>query len=255
MAELGKSLDIWIVESNTVYKQVPFTVAADWVQQGRLLEDDKVRSTGKGDWYTIAETPALLSYVPRPEPQEVNDRAEALEPVEIEPGWRRRRIEEEDDEVDMIPLIDVSLVLLIFFIMGAGTSTSGGMLPPINTPHAFNGVPFKNAREIRIDIDLKKDGTGRNAQPLAPQVPVYSIYLDGKQVKNGNDPLYIEGLDSLMAELKPAFDAKKGTGKTLNIIYNADEKLEDGFIVDFLAELRKRYHREINTINIGVRGK
>ena len=40
MAEKRRFLDVWIVDSNTVYREVPFTVVADWVQQGRLLEDD-----------------------------------------------------------------------------------------------------------------------------------------------------------------------------------------------------------------------
>ncbi len=90
MAVLSKYLDIWIVESNTVYKQVPFTVATDWVQQGRLLEDDKVRPAGKGEWQTIADTPALQTYKPKPEPQAVEDVAESLEPVEIEGDWREQ---------------------------------------------------------------------------------------------------------------------------------------------------------------------
>ena len=37
MAEKRRFLDVWIVESNTVYQEVPFEVVADWLQQGRLL--------------------------------------------------------------------------------------------------------------------------------------------------------------------------------------------------------------------------
>ena len=40
-------LDVWIIESNTVYREVPFTVVADWIQQGRLLEDDMLRPGAK----------------------------------------------------------------------------------------------------------------------------------------------------------------------------------------------------------------
>ena len=46
MAEKRRFLDVWIVETNTVYKEVPFTVVSDWVQQGRLLEDDRITSPG-----------------------------------------------------------------------------------------------------------------------------------------------------------------------------------------------------------------
>ncbi len=162
--------------------------------------------------------------------------------------------EEEDDEVDMIPLIDVSFVLLFFFIMGAGTAASGGALPPIQTPHAENGAPApKLVREVRIDIDLKTDGRSRNAQPLSPQVPLYSIYLDG--AKPNKEQRELEGLDQLMAALKPYFDLKKQARGKISVIYNAHEEMEDGFIVDMLAELEKRYRNEISLISIGVREK
>ena len=50
MAEKQRFLDIWIVESNTVYKEVPFNVITDWVQQGRLLEADQAKPSGAKDW-------------------------------------------------------------------------------------------------------------------------------------------------------------------------------------------------------------
>ena len=37
MAENRRLLDIWIVETNTAYKAVPFETVANWLQQGRLL--------------------------------------------------------------------------------------------------------------------------------------------------------------------------------------------------------------------------
>ena len=45
MAQKRRFLDVWIVESNTVYQEVPFEVVTDWVQQGRLLADDQVKIT------------------------------------------------------------------------------------------------------------------------------------------------------------------------------------------------------------------
>jgi hypothetical protein len=43
MAEKRRFLDIWVVDTNTVYREVPFTVVTDWIQQGRLLVEDKGR--------------------------------------------------------------------------------------------------------------------------------------------------------------------------------------------------------------------
>ena len=40
MVEKRRFLDVWIVETNTVYQEVPFDVVTDWLQQGRLLDDE-----------------------------------------------------------------------------------------------------------------------------------------------------------------------------------------------------------------------
>src|SRR4051794_41062614 len=104
MAEKRRFLDLWIVESNTVYREVPFTVAVDWVQQGRLLEDDMLRPSGTANWLRLGDTPALAAYLPKSEPMRADDQAEAMEPVEIDFTWKRSSTDEDDDP-DMIPLI------------------------------------------------------------------------------------------------------------------------------------------------------
>jgi biopolymer transport protein ExbD len=133
MADTVKQLDLWIVETNTIYRDVPFTVVTDWIQQGRLLPDDKVRQAGGADWQLLGAAPAFAVYFPKPEPQRAEDPAEALEPVEPEFAWKTS-MSGEDEDVDMIPLIDVSLVLLVFFMMTAVVTT--GILSPIDTPPA-----------------------------------------------------------------------------------------------------------------------
>src|SRR3954471_11051881 len=110
MADKRRFLDVWIVESNTVYKEVPFNVVADWVQQGRLLENDMLKPSGTKDWFRVGGAPAFPPSPPGPEPFRADDQAEALEPVELGFAYRPRH-DEEDDDPDMIPLIDVSLVL------------------------------------------------------------------------------------------------------------------------------------------------
>src|SRR5258708_4616478 len=146
-------LDVWILEINTVYKEVPFVVVTDWVQQGRLLADDCVRLAGSKKWHAISAVPALGPYLPKIEPQRAEDRAEALEPVALGLEWRRPG-EEDDEDVDMIPLIDISLVLLIFFMMAAsvssrlmaGIATPSAPHPPAAlTPGTFwDGIPTRN---------------------------------------------------------------------------------------------------------------
>ncbi len=156
MAEKRRLLDVWIVESNTVYKEVPFTVVADWTQQGRLLEEDMLRPSGTEKWFRLAKTPALAAYLPREEPYRAEDQAEALEPVEIDFTWRRRRADE-DDDVDMIPLIDISLVLLIFFMMTTTVAVAGAA-SWINVPDTEHGTALAAPGMFWIGIDRQPDG-------------------------------------------------------------------------------------------------
>jgi biopolymer transport protein ExbD len=172
-------LDVWILEINTVYREVPFVVVTDWLQQGRLLREDCVRLSGSKKWHAIEAVPALRPYVPKVEPQRAEDRAEALEPVELGLDWRRPG-EEEDEDVDMIPLIDISLVLLIFFMMTASVET--GVLSSIATPAARYQLQTINLGTYWVGVDTKSRGgaieKGTDGRPL----PWYSLGKDSSEL-------------------------------------------------------------------------
>jgi biopolymer transport protein ExbD len=162
-AKPPKSFDVWFMEANTVYKAVPYNVVADWTQQGRLGGADMVRPSGTEEaWVAIADHEFLSDYLSRPtkakaapaplpaEPliaaEVVSEAKPAAEvPVELpdpEPGPTVSRFEE-DDEVDMIPLIDISMVLLVFFII----IQAAGALAPVDVPE------MKYAGQLREDPD------------------------------------------------------------------------------------------------------
>ncbi len=193
-------LDVWVREINMVYREVPYVVVTDWLQQGRLLAEDCVRRTGSQKWHAIAAVPALAPYVPRAEPQRPEDRAEALEPVELGLDWRRPG-EEEDDDVDMIPLIDISLVLLIFFMM---TATVGSdVISAILTPQAHHQLSQISHGTYWVGIDVKSRGggveKGENGQPL----PWFSFGKDNaEQLKPTRE--FAPVLDALAKDLQDA---------------------------------------------------
>jgi biopolymer transport protein ExbD len=188
MAAKGETFDVWILQTNSVYRGVPFTVVADWAQQGRLLEDDQVRPTGTAGWLPIADHSTLRAYLPPPAPYKVQglpeekaakdgaakveDVAKALEPIQLDIPWKRHGDSAEDDDVDMIPLIDVSLVLLIFFMMTA-TVTGAGSL--IRTPLASYGSEItSDPKMLWIGVDLRADNepffsVGQGTQPADEQ--------------------------------------------------------------------------------------
>jgi len=152
MADKRRFLDVWLVETNTVYREVPFAVVADWVQQSRLLPEDMLRPSGTAQWFRVGASPEFAPYIPRSEPYRVEDQAEALEPVETGFSWKRRK-DDDDDDVDMIPLIDVSLVLLIFFMM-ISTVVAGGTM--FNNPAAANALV--GARDFWVGIKGDPNG-------------------------------------------------------------------------------------------------
>jgi biopolymer transport protein ExbD len=233
MSEKRRFLDVWIVESNTVYREVPFTVVADWVQQGRLLEDDMIKASGTAEWRRIGGSADFGAYVPKPQAYRSEDQAEALEPVQLDFSYKRRH-DEEDDDVDMIPLIDVSLVLLIFFMLiSAGTvAASGIQLPPARNPT----VTSINPDEVTIGIDLD-DG-----------LPVFSL---GTGNKPSSDPAHrdIRSYDALKTQLL----AMLGGEGAAEVTINAHRELRSGLIRQLTADLgQSPFRGKVSKVLIGV---
>jgi biopolymer transport protein ExbD len=154
VADQRHFLDVWILESNTVYREVPYNVVTDWAQQGRLLPDDNVRPSGTNQWNRLGDLPAFAAFVPKPVPYRVEDQAEALEAVHTDVVVKKRHADE-DEDVDMIPLIDISLVLLIFFMM---TATTGGAASLFDTPEAHNMLITTQPDMLWVGINKGKDG-------------------------------------------------------------------------------------------------
>jgi biopolymer transport protein ExbD len=226
MTEKRRFLDVWIIESNTVYREVPFTVVADWVQQGRLLENDKLRRSGTAEWFPIGGSPDFSPYLPRSEPDRVDDIAEAMEPVELDFRWKKRP-EDEDDDVDMIPLIDVSLVLLIFFML---TASSAGLAAFVPTPQADYGSLAPNTDEVQLNINLEGEGDDRK--------PVYSFSVGNKFLdpKDNNLPAMDEMLKRLQEYLEKL-------PNRVDVTINAHPDVKSGLVRELTARLESEPFR------------
>jgi biopolymer transport protein ExbD len=222
MAEKRQFLDVWLVDSNTVYREVPFTVVVDWVQQGRLLEGDQVRPSKTKEWQRLGDVHAFAAYLPKPEPQRASDEAEALDRVELDFHWKKQH-PAEDEEVDMIPLIDVSLVLLIFFML---SPAGGGFASFIPVPPAQK-ASIAEVSGVWIGVNLEGEGDNRTI--------VYSLGEEGRQSPDEADrnihdrAVLLERLDLLLA---------KKTGP-VEVTINGHKDVEDGEIVALTLELGK----------------
>jgi len=180
--------DVWLIQGSMVYRSVPYEVVTDWIQQGRLLADDRLRPTGTEEWFELGRVPAFAGFLPQPEPLRTDAQAEALEPLESSFAWGKKGEEEEADP-DMIPLIDVSLVLLIFFML---TSVVATATASIKIPALENGAdPTANKDMVWIGIAFVA-----NDQP-----PDYSISFDNDQAGQNDSHLSEEQALKRLEEL------------------------------------------------------
>jgi biopolymer transport protein ExbD len=177
--------------------------------------------------------------LPKAEPFRAEDQAEALEPVESGFRWRRPHDEEEED-VDMIPLIDVSLVLLVFFIM----TTTGAFFINITTPATIYSTTTTNPELLWIGIDWKNENT------------IYSIGFGERADPTPEDQKptareqIVKRLDEILAELE-------SKGKTpVEVQIKAHEQLPAGHVTRMRVELGKPQRRDkISRVWAGVRDK
>ena len=172
--------------ANTVYKGVPYHVVADWVQEGRLAATDMVRPAATNmAWATVAEHEYLSDFLPRrtaakaipaaaPATGDVASTPPTESPAELpEPESLafRHNAGEEDDEVDMIPLIDISMVLLVFFIMLQAASA----LPSIDVPEMkYGGQLTNDPTAITISIEKQDEETVYYSVRIGPVAPTPS---------------------------------------------------------------------------------
>jgi biopolymer transport protein ExbD len=239
MAEARETFDVWFVGTNTVYKSVPYRVVNDWAQQGRLGADDMLKPTGAADWSKVGASLLFGAYLPSSEERTVGDVAEALAPIELDFNWKRRH-EDEDDDVDMIPLIDISLVLLIFFMM----TTTVAAISRISVPTMENAVKIDTSPEIlRIDID-RVEGK-----------PVYAVAKGTAAPADGDADLiddvklmqrFDEALKSYHNEAPKVRIAAHGDlpyEVVERVMHELDSRRERGLISEYHIEVNERARR------------
>lgn len=220
MAKQPRGYDVWLTAANRVYRAVPYDVLTDWLQQGRVVPEDQIRTEAAGEWRRVVDMPALATFLPRAEPDRPDDAAEAYEPVAL-PVVPRRRPDDEDDDVDMIPLIDISLVLLIFFMMTATVAVSGAS---IETPQVYNGTGITSDQAmVWVGIDRLENGQ-----------PVYSIGQGDRPPAADDEKLTLpQVLERLDARLK-----QSALGLPVRIAGN--KRLPFGAVKALTAELERR---------------
>jgi biopolymer transport protein ExbD len=190
-----------------------------------LIVTDKARPSGTADWLDLSQIREVAAYAPPVQEKRADDVAEALEPVELEMSYKRQ-VEDEDQDVDMIPLIDVSLVLLIFFMM---TSTVSGLSSTLSLPEVRSAPGGLSSDQLWVSVEKGGD------QPDAP--PVYAVGIGNASAKQGDRNL---DLPTAMQRL----DDKLATLETAELVTVRGHKdLETGVIKELRAQLEVRRKR------------
>src|SRR5262249_40293761 len=148
-------------------------------------------------------------------------------------SWKKGR-GAEDEDVDMIPLIDVSLVLLIFFMLTATVAGAGGIIPTPRARHTSNVA----STAFWIGVDCRKD---RDRVPLKDggrnYVPVYSLGQGDKLAEP--DAWELPSREEMLKH----FDKLVAPGDRVEVRIKANPLLPYEVIRDLTVALEPRKHR------------
>jgi biopolymer transport protein ExbD len=198
-------------------------VVTDWLQEGRLLADDRVRPSGTAEWFAIGSVPTLAPYLPKKDEHRAEDQAEALEPVHVDFTWKRGP-EDDDEDVDMIPLIDISLVLLIFFMM---TAAVGAGVLRIDPPVARNKLEALT-EEMKLWVGISVQNAGVVAADK--KRPWYTLGMGEK---------HLAGPTQDIREISRALrQTLRGINGRVKILLRADQSLPIEVIKNMTMELK-----------------
>ncbi|MFP5395233.1 MAG: ExbD/TolR family protein [Alphaproteobacteria bacterium] len=135
------------------------------------------------------------------------------------PSRRKRRGRAPMADINVTPLVDVMLVLLIIFMVTAPLLSAG---VPVNLPDA-NAKPL-NQNPEEISISIAEDGM---------------IYLGDTALEPGS-------LAQKLAEVPPAPD-----GKPPQVVLRADRTLDYGRVMAVMGELNRAGFNTISLVTTG----
>lgn len=188
-------LDVKIAKTGRVYERVPLDKLRRWVAERRVLPDDLVRPVGATRWMRVATAPELAPsgaagpaqpppVTPKPPTQpaagDTGDIGIAV-PAKTRPRRRFRLLE--DTTMDMMPMIDVTFQLLIFFMFANQLANPN----PIEVPEARygRGIMPDGKQAILVD-DQGRYYLGESTKPenIAPLEQVIRVVADNASSSN-----------------------------------------------------------------------
>lgn len=148
-----KAMHLKIVAQNKLLGPLPLEILVQMAAEGRICAQDLVRPGGSRTWLRVTEVPELAARLvapPTTEPvpagpkEDPAEAGQASEPIRL--GQRRRH---EEATMEMAPMIDVTFLLLIFFMLTNSLANPAAM----DVPEAVHGrgVTLEGQQLILID--------------------------------------------------------------------------------------------------------
>ncbi|HQR06759.1 MAG TPA: biopolymer transporter ExbD [Gemmatales bacterium] len=157
------------------------------LKDGVYATSDEVRGPKDAKWITLESHPHFAEV------------AEVIQAIEEEAGH-----EAEDNNIDMNPLIDVCLVLLVFFILATTMSVMEKMmrLPP-NAPQDAKPKEVKESDAKQyIILKIEKKGAGTNFNVNGYDFPGNDAETESKLLRE-LERLVKEGKSTMILDLAP----------------------------------------------------
>ena len=204
-----RQMQLKVVALDKVYGPVAMDKLIQLAAQGRLSPQDQVCNVGTDAWTAVADVPALAAAMPQAAVVGASITGEPLPEPDADASWTSWSSDDDsgEAEMDMAPMIDVTFLLLIFFMLTNSLANPS----PMDVPTAVHGrgVNLEGQQLILIDDQ--------------------GAYFLGDQASEENRA---ESVDALVAEVE---SNAAGAGPAMDVILNA-HKETDYLLVRELVE-------------------
>ncbi|WP_372371316.1 ExbD/TolR family protein [Candidatus Uabimicrobium sp. HlEnr_7] len=184
-------------DSQKIYKDLPLATIKTWILEARIEADDYVSSAELKKWVKASSLSIFESYFA---PSSTG--SDVISSRDLSFGWSTD--DDEDTHVDLTPMIDVTFLLLIFFMVTATFAVHE--IANIKVPDAKNTKKYQE-KKMTVSIDRKRQ-----------------IFVGKQQVS--------------LSELKTVLQQKVSQSVQQDVLLAADRSVDWGLIMSVLDEIK-----------------
>jgi biopolymer transport protein ExbD len=169
--------------------------------------------------------------------------------------FRRRRSQNIDAIINVTSLIDVTFILLIFFMITTTFAKPNKQLPMITLPQATNVEDQKNKADIEIQIDDKGNYYVNGRKLISSDISSLSRALEKERallIHKENVYVSIKGDDKVTYQsVVNVFDAIKNLNMGVALTFD-NNSLMVSKLINFLESEKKKLSKPELTLAVGL---